>query len=52
MRLPSRHHRYGALLAVLVSQTSWRRLVCLCVSIGVAVPVMSSALSYYDGMRC
>ncbi len=34
------------------SQTSWRRVVATSVKMGIPMPTISSALSYYDGYRC
>ncbi len=37
--------------AVEKGQTSWRRVVNTAVKLGIAIPTMSSALSFYDGYR-
>ena len=37
--------------AVDTAQDSWRRVVAAAVSMGIAMPAMSSALAYYDGYR-
>jgi len=34
------------------SQQSWRQVVALAVSHGIAVPAMSASLAYYDSFRC
>ncbi|MCX7005789.1 MAG: decarboxylating NADP(+)-dependent phosphogluconate dehydrogenase [Kiritimatiellaeota bacterium] len=34
------------------AQTSWRRVVATSVKMGIPMPTISSALSYYDGYRC
>lgn len=38
--------------AILKSQQSWREVVSQAVLLGVPVPALSSALSFYDGYRC
>jgi 6-phosphogluconate dehydrogenase len=38
--------------AVEKAQKSWRRVVCKAVEMGIAVPAMNSALSFYDGYSC
>ncbi len=34
------------------TQGAWRRVVCTAVELGIPIPAISSALSYYDGYRC
>ena len=34
------------------TQESWRKVVCTAVDLGIPIPAISSALSYYDGYRC
>lgn len=38
--------------AVQKAQASWRRVVTAAVQMGIPVPAMSAALSFYDGYRC
>jgi 6-phosphogluconate dehydrogenase len=38
--------------AILESQQSWREVVSQAVLLGVPVPALSTALSFYDGYRC
>ncbi|HRU15640.1 MAG TPA: decarboxylating NADP(+)-dependent phosphogluconate dehydrogenase [Anaerohalosphaeraceae bacterium] len=38
--------------AVQRAQASWRRVVTAAVQMGIPVPAMSAALSFYDGYRC
>jgi 6-phosphogluconate dehydrogenase len=38
--------------AVKKAQSSWRRVVRAAVDMGIPMPTISSALSYYDGYRC
>ena len=37
--------------SVVGSQAAWRRVICTAVANGVAVPCLSSALTYFDGFR-
>lgn len=37
---------------VKVAQDAWRRVVSAVVQLGIPIPAMSAALSYYDGYRC
>ena len=34
------------------AQEGWRQAVCTATRLGIPVPALSSALSYYDGYRC
>ncbi|MDH3715742.1 MAG: decarboxylating NADP(+)-dependent phosphogluconate dehydrogenase [Gammaproteobacteria bacterium] len=34
------------------AQDAWRRVSCTAIRLGIALPAMTSALSYYDGYRC
>ncbi|TAN39202.1 MAG: decarboxylating NADP(+)-dependent phosphogluconate dehydrogenase [Verrucomicrobia bacterium] len=34
------------------AQTSWRKVVAMAVKLGIPLPAISSALTYYDGYRC
>jgi len=36
---------------ILAAQAGWRRVVALAVTHGIALPAMSSALTYFDGLR-
>ena len=33
-------------------EQAWRRVVCAAIGVGIPVPALSSALSYYDSYRC
>ena len=38
--------------AVIQAQASWRRTVAIGIAHGIPLPIMSSALAFYDGYRC
>ena len=38
--------------AVIRAQASWRRTVAIGIAHGIPLPIMSSALAFYDGYRC
>ncbi len=38
--------------ALAVAQTAWRHVVKTAVDMGIPVPAMNTALTYYDGYRC